>query len=422
MRRALRTSAVLGLLCAVPALAASPAKFPLESRNLSVDDLNASHLNMAVQWESGTDTRPDSLKKAPPNLPDNAKFFEIRLGNRSTVMLVLPGKSPKLYVDVDMDSDLSDEKPIAGKRLRSGAMGWDSGYEFTNVTMPTSQPSELPKNRPGIQVILLSQDYLVVAPKNYLAGTVEVKGKKYRVRLVDANYDGRYDGALQFGRRSRKTKGKDKEPAPAYDSLAIDLNGDGKFAWTYDSSAEIMPLPRMLRFGEDYYTFLVDANGSSVTVEKSVPKFGTLDVGQPDVELLLWSETGVHQLRGSGGKWRLPEGEYSCYMISLHRADEKKNKFTLVCHGDTGNLKDFEVAEGKTTSFKIGPPLTSQAKVSLRREMFRRTARISASVLGQEGEEYLAGVRKNGELVPAPSIKILDSHAKVVESGKLEYG
>jgi hypothetical protein len=415
-------SAVLGLLYAVSALAADPTRFSVESRNLSVDDLNAPYLNMAVQWESGTDTKPESLKKAPPNLPDNAQFFQVQLGNRSTVMLVVPGKLPKLYVDADMDSDLSDEKPITGKRLRSGTMGWDNGYEFAAVPVPSSQPSEATKNKPGIQVILLNNDYLVVAPKSYLSGTIEVKGKKYRVRLVDANYDGRYDGVMQFGRRSKSTKGKDKNPPPAYDSLAIDLNGDGKFAWAYDGSAEVMPLPKMLRFGEDYYAVRFDPNGSSVSIEKASPRFGTLDVGQPDVELLLWSETGVHQLKGSGGKWQLPEGEYSCYMIYLNRTDQKKNKFTLACRGDTGNLKDFEVAEGKTTSFKLGPPLTTKAKVTLTREMFRRTARISASVMGQEDEEYLAGVRKNGELVPAPSIKILDSNAKVVESGKLEYG
>jgi len=109
-------------------------------------------------------------------------------------------------------------------------------------------------------------------------------------------------------------------------------------------------------------------------------------------------------------------------MIRINTTDAKKNKYVLTCRGNTGKLTDFDIAENKTASFKIGPPLAEQARVNLRREMFRRTAVISASVVGHEGEEYLAGVQKNGEMQSAPGIKILDSAGKVVESGKLEYG
>lgn len=417
MKRASWVLALLGLMCTPPAFAASSPKFPLETRSIAAEDLSSPYLNMAVHWESGSDSQPESLKKLPPKLPENATFFEVPLGGRKTAMLILPGRSPKLYVDTDLDDDLSDEKPIAGKRLRSGTMGWQSGYHFSPIPAPTSQPSQ--KSDPKIQVLFLSGEYVVVGPTTCRAGTVEINKRKYRVRLVDANYDGRYDGVMQFTRNDKKKK---DEPAATYDSLAVDLNGDGEFAAAADRAAEIMPLPRMLRFGDEYYTFDIAPDGSSVTVEKADPRFGTLDVGQPDCELLLWSDTGVHHLKGTGGKWQLPEGDYCCYMLHVNRTDARKNKYTLTCRGDTGKLVDFQIIEGQTTSFKIGPPLTIQAKVTLRREMFRRTAVISASVVGQEGEQYLAGVRKNGDLVPAPAIRILDSNGKVVESGKLEYG
>jgi len=108
-------------------------------------------------------------------------------------------------------------------------------------------------------------------------------------------------------------------------------------------------------------------------------------------------------------------------MITLSQTDQKKNKFSLGLPGRHGNLKDFEVVEGKTT-FSDRPPLTAKAKVSLKtRDVFGGPRASRPPWSGSEGEEYLAGVRKT-ELVPAPSIKILDSNAKLVESGKLEYG
>ncbi len=411
-------SVAIGLVATSTAFPARAPSFPLSSKTVGPEDFGSSFLHMAIQWEDREESKPEGLKAAPANLPEDAYFFALHLGGNTVFALLLPGKSPKLYIDSDIDSDLSDEKPVTGKRLKSGTFGWGTGYLFESFPAPSSQPSD--KAAPTLQASLLNNEYLIVMPTSYRSGTVEIKGKRYRIRVVDANYNGRYDDVAEFGSRG---KGRtDSDRLPTYDSLAIDLNGDGEYSASSDASAEIMPLPKLLRFGEDYFALRVARDGSEVTVEKTAPRFGTLDVGYPDAELLLWSENGVHHLKGSDGKWKLPEGNYSCYMIRINTTDAKKNKYMLTCRGNTGKLTDFDIAENKTASFKIGPPLAAQAKVNLRREMFRRTAVISASVVGHEGEEYLAGVQKNSEMQPAPGIKILDSAGKVVESGKLEYG
>lgn len=418
MSRISWASVAIGLLMSAAAFPAGAPKFPLTSKTLTPADLNSAVLNMAVQWETREESKPEGLKAAPANLPKDAGFFVLHLGSNTAFALLLPGQLPKLYIDSDLDKDLSDEKPATGKRLKSGTLGWGAGYHFTSLPAPTSQPGDTAALK--LQAVLLNNDYLIVMPTSYRMGTVEIKGKRYRIRVLDANYNGRYDDVVVFRHRNKGSKENDRQPT--YDSLAIDLNGDGEYSPSYDALGEVMPLPKLLRFGEDYFALRVASDGSEVTVEKTVPRFGTLDVGYPDAELLLWSENGVHQLSGSGGKWKLPEGNYCCYMIRISTTDTKKNKYMLTCRRDTGKLTDFDIVEDTTTSFKIGPPLAAQAKVNLRREMFRRTAVISASVVGQGGEEYLAGVQKNGDMQPAPGIRILDSAGKVVESGKLEYG
>jgi len=195
--------------------AASPTKYYSSSREIvSVDDLNASYLNMAVQWGVGHRHQAEGLKKAPPNLPDNAQFFVVRWATRSTVMLVLPGKSPKLYVDVDMDSDLSDEKPITGKSA-SGREQWaltaDMSLPAYRCRPPAQRGDQRRARHPGYPA---QQRLPGGCSKNYLSGTVEVKGKKYRVRLSMPTTTAVTTASSSSAREAKDTKTKRKNLLP----------------------------------------------------------------------------------------------------------------------------------------------------------------------------------------------------------------
>jgi hypothetical protein len=419
MNRVARSLLSVGAFCATAASLSAQGKFPLDSKPVTLDDLNSPFLRMACEWVSAQEEKPEEVKRTPANLPEGVSYFVGQVGGTPLVMLTTPAKPPVLYIDTNLDGDLSDEKPITGKRMKSSEfLGWSAGYSFGTVPAPQSRPAGNPaspaKAAANMQVTVMNGMYAVIAPVSYRSGQIQVGKKKYQVRLVDSNYDGRYDGTVRFTRNDYR--------AMKADCLVVDRNGDGEFEASYDKDAEVFPLPKMLSFGDTYYSIQVAIDGSSITLEKTAPKFGTLDVGQADTELLLWSESGIHQLKGSNGKWKLPAGRYSCWSLSLSRKDQKKNKWTLFCRGQTGKLLDFEVEPDKVTSFKLGPPLTLEPTVKIGRVLFRRTATVSATAVGQSGEQYLAGAQKNEEMQPAPTIKFVDASGKTIESGKLEYG
>jgi hypothetical protein len=421
MSRIACISLSIGLLLAASSTLPAQGKFPLEPKEIKAGDLHTPFLSMAIEWVERADEKPAEFKKVPPKLPEDTGYFVAHVNGVAIAMLVLPTKPPSIHIDTDLDGDLTDEKPIVGKRMKaSETMGWPAGYSFGIIPAPHSRPAapDDAKDPPAasMQLNLMSDNYLMISPVAYRAGQIQVKDKKYRVRLIDGNYDGRYDGFVKFSGKTGEGRSNTS------DCLAIDWNGDGQFEPGYDAKSEVLPLPRLLRFEDTWYGVQVAPDGSSISLEKSVPKFGTLNVGQPEVEMMLWSESGIHTLKGAEGKWQLPVGHYSCWSLTLTRKDEKKNKWTLRSRGNTGKLLDFEIAEGKTTSFKLGPPLTLTPTVRISRQLFRRTVTVSASAVGQSGEEYIAGVQKNNDMQPAPRIKIVDSSGKVVESGKLEYG
>jgi len=407
-------AALSGLsLCFASLPCGAQGEFPLEYRKAATVDDSA--ISMAVQWLHCNSKKPEQLKGLPEGVIGRLSYFVAYSAGQEILLAVEWGRPPRLLADTDRDGDLSDEQAIEGARVR-GRSRWVWGaskmYRFGPFSLADPEAADAPPAR--VLAELWEYRYLVIYPSGYRTGTLGLGGKSYRMALVDNNLDGRYDGMVALPFFSHW--------GPTCDSLAIDLNNDGQFDYRYIGPAEIQPLTKLISVAGVYYDVEVVPDGSAIRLKKASPKLGTLDVGKANAELMLASDSGVHHLKGSEGKWQLPAGKYSAWAVVLSRTDGKQAKWTLKSLAGTGRLKNFEILAGETTKFKLGSPLTAKAAVDKRKHLFRTVISISPSLVGPSGVEYSVRLERNGKLVPGPSLKILDESGKVLDSGKFEYG
>lgn len=343
----------------------------------------------------------------PPGVtgvPDGAACCSMDVGGRSVWAAVVGGDSPKLYVDTDGDNDLADEKPLAGK-----AQGPQVAFGTVELATPAGTPvrvalqAYMDRGKPA------KPRFLMLRGAGCLTGKVTLAGKTYNVAVIDSNLNGRYSDTF---------KG-DAMLFQNMDALAIDLNGDGRFAppSLTIQPMEWMPLAKGLKVADAYYTVVVAADGSTIELAKADPGFGTLDLGASDVEIMGFSDFGFQSIQG-GGKVRLPAGKYMPIMVSLSRTDTDGAKWTLMRSGGPDTLSQLQIKAGETCAMKLGPPLVAKTDA----KQSGKNVMIGFSLVGKAGEQYAPGAEKGGKRLPPPTFEIIDETEKVIHTGKFEYG
>ena len=412
MRHALLAVAVAGLLAAaLPARA--QGEFPLKYTDAQGSD---PVMMMARRVVQPVAERPAGLKALPKEMTGEAKYFSIPLGDRQILavvdapkpqggaagaanpVVIDPSKPAKLYVDTAGTGDLSTAQPLPPVGPENMGM---SGPVAITVGAATV------KLRFGS---VGNGQLMLVSPGGYMAGEVKLAEQTYRVAAVCNSSDGRYDKALQLP-LSRASQ-------PEFNILAIDLNQDGRFDPNTLEAGEVMPLARMVKVKDVYYNVTLAPDGSSVRLEKADPGMGTIDVGSPDVEMMVLSDAGFQRFSGSGGKWQAPAGRYMALQVQLAKTDAQGAKWTLSGSG-AGKLENFEVRKGETLAMKLGPPLVTKVEATPAGE---GTVSIGMALEGQSGERYAPGAAKTGAVQSPPELKILDQAGKVLATGKFEFG
>ena len=412
MRHALLAVAVAGLLAAaLPAWA--QGEFPLKYTDAQGGD---PVMMMARRVVQPVAERPAGLKALPKEMTGEAKYFSIPLGGKQILAVVDapkpqggaasaanaevidPSKPAKLYVDTAGTGDLSTAQPLPPVGPENMGM---SGPVAITVGAATV------KLRFGS---VGNGQLMMVSPGGYMAGEVKLAEQTYRVAAVCNSSDGRYDKALQLP-LSRASQ-------PEFNILAIDLNQDGRFDPNTLEAGEVMPLARMVKVKDVYYNVTLAPDGSSVRLEKADPGMGTIDVGSPDVEMMVLSDAGFQRFSGSGGKWQAPAGRYMALQVQLAKTDAQGAKWTLSGSG-AGKLESLEVRKGETLAMKLGPPLVTKVEATPAGE---GTVSIGMALEGQSGERYAPGAAKTGAVQSPPELKILDQAGKVLATGKFEFG
>ncbi|MBL7188200.1 MAG: hypothetical protein ISS70_17900 [Phycisphaerae bacterium] len=183
-----------------------------------------------------------------------------------------------------------------------------------------------------------------------------------------------------------------------------------------------MPLSRLVKVGESYYHLDIGDDGEIVEFRRAQPAFGTLDFGDENVDVKLWSDAGHQHLFSSNGKLRLPAGKYATVVLKLTETDSAGNRWlfdTEKARGGAGagELGAFEVRPDETTSFEIGPPF--QVKSSM--EKHGRDAWVKFYLEGRSGELYVPGAKKNGKEVPEPQFQIISETGQTVHSAQFGF-
>jgi hypothetical protein len=413
--------AVAGLLAAAALPARAQGEFPLKYTDAQGGD---PVMMMARRVVQPVAERPAGLKALPKEMTGEAKYFAIPLGDKqilavvdapkppkpeggpagaANVTIFDPSKPAKLYVDAAGTGDLSAAQPLPPVGPENMGM---SGPVAITVGAATI------KLRFGS---LGNGQLMLVSPGGYMAGEVKLADQTYRVAAVCNSADGRYDKAVQLplSRASR----------PEFNILAIDLNQDGRFDPPNTNileAGEVMPLARMVKVKDVYYNVTLAPDGSSVRLEKVDPGMGTIDVGSPDVEMMVLSDAGFQRFSGSGGKWQAPAGHYMALQVQLAKTDAQGAKWTLSGSG-AGKLENFEVRKGETLAMKLGPPLVTKVEATPVGEG-TGTVSIGMALEGQAGERYASGAAKTGAVQSPPQLKILDQAGKVLATGKFQFG
>ncbi len=390
------------ILCAVQSLVWAQGKFDLKYEEIE-DDTDAL-IRASRSYQRTVLNKPSELKVLPKELSEKISYLVMPIGGQKVLFVIDAGsEKAKLYVDMDMDGDLSDEKPLTN-------VGKEGQIMFGPFSIPVLSDDMKMEIRIKVEGWLWNdRATLIFYPAVVRTGEVKLGGESFKLALVDKNLDGRYDGYL-------------KPDSPDYtsgcDYIAIDLSRDGEFD-SSSSGVEIFPLSRMVRVEGSYYSIEPSPDGSAIDIREITPKFGTLDVQNPDMELSLTSDTGPHNLSASGGKWKLPAGNYETKMIQLEKKDKAGISWVLRCYGwRAGKLARFEIREGETLTIEAGPPLIIRTETSMRRNIIS----IGFSVLGRADEQYDADVKKDGKKQPPPRLRIVDKSGKELVKGSFQYG
>ena len=136
----------------------------------------------------------------------------------------------------------------------------------------------------------------------------------------------------------------------------------------------------------------------------------------------------------------LPAGSYKGVSATLHSKDKAGKLWSLETKGKLGQLAEFTIAEGETTTLKGGGPLRVNVRVSVLTAdditpsdvglsgafaLVPSTGRfiwVVVRYVGQAGEQYFPRFKVGNLPKPLPSIRIFDEDGRSLTQGDYKRG
>lgn len=373
-------------------------------------------VGLAVQMLQPLTVRPEGVRDLPAGF-DRPCYYEIRSGARRIPLVMNLSDKPSLCLDTDGDGVLAQEECLGAAYLRGAK---DSGGTWRFGPISLASQNNAPATESGFYVDCFRADApapLLTRPVSFKTGKLRLAGRAYRVAVVDGDCDGRFRSllSLPLDRAWR---------CPESDVFAIDRTCDGKFGFSPYGQSEVMPLGHLLQMADTYYAVDIAPDGTSLTLTRTEPEFGTLLIEPKDavVGLKLWSDAADQYLQGR--QWQLPAGKYKAMHATLETRDTSGDVWSFSSNLSSaftrlGVLEFFEIRPGEATTIRIGPPFVVKAEVQ---KMSAGMVAIDAVLVGCAGEQYQPGVQRNSRRALEPSFKILDEEGAVLVADKFQYG
>ena len=264
------------------------------------------------------------------------------------------------YIDVNRNSDLSDDQPVKWKVLGDN---YQQLSPWLSVQSRQGQPGGDQTNNP-IQVRLRtykSGDYFSIQPerKGTWKGVIDSNKGKIECASIDSNSNGIYGNHMVV---------KDNLDYESGDWIFADTNGIGRVSTTDLNGPQGIVLNDVIALTGKLYTIQTNEVGNKITIAQYTGQSGTLLVQGKNIagfnatasSLCITGKSGVYYSYDLSGKpITLPIGKYNISYCGLELSTKSKQNLNLTCEiNNKTEIKPNELATadiGGDISVAINP-------------------------------------------------------------------
>ncbi|MCJ7543251.1 MAG: hypothetical protein MUP47_01590, partial [Phycisphaerae bacterium] len=312
-----------------------------------------------------------------------------------------PDPHDLLYADSNGDGSLADETPLKAAQTQFEPGYERAEFELAKVLLPTEDGTTA--YHLNIQYYASQgQSRVYLYSACWYEGMVTVGGKTLWCAVIDADISGRFDDtSLRYDKA---------------DCIRIADQAGEPYKGQEDTTLRV--LAKHVEIDGKLYPVTVAADGSSVTFAPAVEiPTGTIRVGTSPSQVCLFGPQGFFVRQVAEGAVNIPQGEYSLVQWKASRKDDKGATWTLLAMvSEAKKAPKVTVGPGKEAALDIGEPLIST--VSHRRG--GEETYFNQEFKGRQGE-YLR-ITRNGELPPAPKLRIVSRDGTYDKTFSMEYG
>ena len=424
-----------------------PAKYAAEHPFRGVAKLGSQYF--AFVFDSAPPKEP-KRKKAEKKNPGEAKKSDKRL---KAILYT------RLHFDFNHNGDLTDDEIVEARESNEFLPGRSFSL-FPPVDLEIEIDGTKTAYAFRMEVLTYSSREFSVADVSLKAaaareGELVLNGKKYRVKIVDYNSNGRFNDAASSKELSHQPDGR------VYMGLGDRLyvrGPDSKVGSRYDvaSNDALHYVGKLIKLDGAFYDLKITPAGDELSLSPSSIPVGYVSNPNEGYRAVVYGDGGFLRVIGDkDGKSPLPEGEWKllCYTIdrtgwkkpeesepktgeepesqpgisadstprkTAKPRDRKRTGPTIVSGRGKRDYRSVKVEQGKTVELPFGPPYlpvvfaedTNQEK---------REVQLTLSLVGVGGEAC-SELHVGGRRPEKPKFTITTKDGKEVESGVFEYG
>ncbi len=382
---------------------------------------------------------PEGNWKLPALNAETPLYLLHKMGDKS-FLIVFDEKEndangySRIYIDMDNDGDLAEEKPIDGTRdeRRNNNGFFECSFSSIDISV-TVDGGEVPYSiqlrisghiveKDGKKTLDYTQVYLYGA--SVFRGEFEVNGKTYSLMLNDTNINGSFTDKGEL--RDSPGRNNIKLMELGSDEIYMDT---GELGYT-----DNQPYGEWLYIGSSLYRLNIDMGKRLITLTEATEKLFPLALSFKPIEIALLNDDDgsiVVARNCDDSSLSLPAGNYRLIDYRIAKNDDQGDRWEVTATGAQEALA-VRVGEGVNPTLTFGEPFTPQVHRDDRRgsgnTILTFVTRGSndeqvTMIAHSEGSNTKIPLsKKTGSYPKEPRYRIVKSDGELVARGTFEYG